>query len=164
MGSNPVSYLLIATHLAEEYDAIYLRRTCIDRILDWPNGFWSTWMYLFKHTKRTPFVKPRGFGQSKIRSIRCLPLFMAQGSKALIIWATLGSIPGDVIWMGKTGIKLWQRWSSTQNKNSANECIIYPAVWPDGFYSYNYLPIYYHEIFPNWIQNLQTLLTVFAKY
>ena len=30
-------------------------------------------MYLFKHTKRTPFVKPHGFGQSEIRSIRCLP-------------------------------------------------------------------------------------------
>ena len=30
-------------------------------------------MYLFKHTKRTPFVQPRGFGQSEIRSIRCLP-------------------------------------------------------------------------------------------
>ena len=52
----------------------YVRRTCIDRISDWPNGFRSTWMYLFKHTKHTPFVKPRGFGQSKIRSIRCLPL------------------------------------------------------------------------------------------
>ena len=49
------------------------RRTRIDRISDWPNGFWLTWMYLFKHTKRTPFVKPRGFGQSEIRSIRCLP-------------------------------------------------------------------------------------------
>ena len=23
-------------------------------------------MYLFKHTKRTPFVKPRGFGQSGV--------------------------------------------------------------------------------------------------
>ena len=40
----------------------------IDRI-----AFWSSWTYLFKHTKRTPFVKPRGFGQSEIRSIRCLP-------------------------------------------------------------------------------------------
>ena len=49
------------------------RRTRIDQISDWPNGFRSTWTYLFKHTKRTPFVKPRGFGQSKIRSIRCLP-------------------------------------------------------------------------------------------
>ena len=52
----------------------YHRRTPIDRISDWPNGFWSTWTYLFKHTKRTPFVKPRKFGQSEIRSIRCLPL------------------------------------------------------------------------------------------
>ena len=49
------------------------RRTHIDRISDWPNGFWSTWTYLFKHTKCTPFVKPCGFGQSEIRSIRCLP-------------------------------------------------------------------------------------------
>ena len=49
------------------------RRTRIDRILDWPNGFWSTWTYLFKHTKRTPFVKPRGFGQSEFWSNRCLP-------------------------------------------------------------------------------------------
>ena len=48
-------------------------RTRIDRISDWPNGFWSTWMYLFEHTKFTPFVKPRRFGQSKIWSIRCLP-------------------------------------------------------------------------------------------
>ena len=45
----------------------------IDRISDWPNGFWSTWTYLFKHTKCTPFVRPRRFGQSEIRSIRCLP-------------------------------------------------------------------------------------------
>ena len=52
---------------------IFYRRTQIDRISDWPNGFWSTWTYLFKHTKRTPLVKPRRFGQSKIRSIRCLP-------------------------------------------------------------------------------------------
>ena len=49
-----------------------IRRTRIDRILDWPNGFWSTWTYLFKHTKCTPFVRPRGFGQSEIWSIRCL--------------------------------------------------------------------------------------------
>ena len=42
------------------------RRTRIDRISDWPNGFWSTWTYLFKHTKCTPFVKPRGFGQSGV--------------------------------------------------------------------------------------------------
>ena len=49
-----------------------IRRTRIDRISDWPNGFRSTWMYLFKHTKCTPFVKPRGFGQSKMQSIRCL--------------------------------------------------------------------------------------------
>ena len=43
------------------------------QISDWPNGFRSTWTYLLKHTKHTPFVKPRGFGQSEIRSIRCLP-------------------------------------------------------------------------------------------
>ena len=46
-------------------------------------AFWSTWTYLFKHTKRTPFVKPRGFGQSKIRSIMCLP---TQFAKLLIIF------------------------------------------------------------------------------
>ena len=43
-----------------------LRRTHIDQILDWPNGLWSTWTYLFKHTKCTPFVKPRRFGQSGV--------------------------------------------------------------------------------------------------
>ena len=53
-------------------------RTWIDRILDWPNGFWSTWTYLFKHTKCTLFVKPCGFGQSEIWSIRCLPFSMDQ--------------------------------------------------------------------------------------
>ena len=37
-------------------------RTHIDRVSDWPNGFRSTCTYLFKHTKCTPFVKPRGFG------------------------------------------------------------------------------------------------------
>ena len=52
-----------------------LRRTRIDLIFDWPNGFQSIWTCLFKHTKRTPFVKPRGFGQSEIQSIRCLPFF-----------------------------------------------------------------------------------------
>ena len=52
----------------------WVRWTHIDQILDWPNGFWSTWTYLFKHTKCTPFVKPRGFNQSKIWSIRYLPL------------------------------------------------------------------------------------------
>ena len=41
--------------------------------MDWPNGFWSIWTYLFKHSKHTPFVKPHGFGQSGIWSIRCLP-------------------------------------------------------------------------------------------
>ena len=56
------------------------RRTRIDRISDWPNGFWSTWMYLFKHTKHTPFVKPCEFGQSEIRSIRCLPV------KCIEVW------------------------------------------------------------------------------
>ena len=55
---------------------IPLRRTQIDRISDWPNDFRSTWTYLFKHTKCTPFVKPRKFGQSEIRSIRCLPSFI----------------------------------------------------------------------------------------
>ena len=49
------------------------RRTRIDPISDWQNGFPSTWMYLFKHTKHTPFVKPCRFGQFEIRSIRCLP-------------------------------------------------------------------------------------------
>ena len=39
---------------------------------DWPNGFRSTWMYLFKHTKCTPFVKPRGFGQSGVHLIEML--------------------------------------------------------------------------------------------
>ena len=37
-------------------------RTHIDRVSDRPNGFRSTCTYLFKHTKCTPFVKPRGFG------------------------------------------------------------------------------------------------------
>ena len=44
-------------------------RTRIDQISNWPNGFPSTWMYLFKHTKCTPFVKTMQIGQHAIRSI-----------------------------------------------------------------------------------------------
>ena len=54
------------------------RRTRIDRISDWPNGFRSTFtesiivlIDLFKHTKRTIFSIKKSFGQSSffIRSI-----------------------------------------------------------------------------------------------
>ena len=74
LGSFSWECLVVGSNLvaATEWKD-FNRRTRIDRISDWPNRFRSTWTYLFKHTKRTPFVKPRGFGQSEIRSIRCLP-------------------------------------------------------------------------------------------
>ena len=38
------------------------------------------------------------------------------------------------------------------------------TVWPDGFYSFRYMYIYYQEKMSNCIQNLPKSVTIFAKY
>ena len=71
----------------------------------------------------------------------------------------------SVFWKLKSRIQFIEwTWSDETFVSFGHLCFLpFLPVWPDSFYRFHFMSIYYHKKLPNWIQNLPKSVTVFGQ-